>query len=340
MQEKNSDSDVQNGMADVVDIGALLLSQRESSGMSLRSAAKAVNLSVDTIECLENNQFEKIGNSVYVRGYLGLYSKYLGLDSGQIIHVYDVQHPAEPIAIKPSLGNQRGGKKQSKRHSKTLSFLVAVSVFGALLYAYIRFEPALFGKVDGSSNTQVLSGADNSSSSVDSIVDEVDGAQVIADDALNGLPVTSQPVELVSDLDLNTLELESSFDDERAGLNSSNEGEGAAERLSEQSQGESSGVESDAVTGDGSDVKTTQATSEESTLVMNFKSKCWLEIKDSTGKMMASGIFSSRRPVNVTGKPPFELKTVRKDVIKKVEFNGNSIELDTYKVSKRRYTIQ
>ncbi|MBS9778073.1 MAG: helix-turn-helix domain-containing protein [Gammaproteobacteria bacterium] len=337
MDKKNNtqECDEQNQ----VDIGALLSGQRERNGVSLKVAAKAINLSVGTIESLESNDFLQIGNSVYVRGYLALYTKYLGLETEQIINVYDNQYPAEPIAIKPALANKYNEKKQGKRHSKTLSFLVALIFFGGLLYGYKQFEPVLFDNTTPNEVKDPLISGGEVESPVDVIIEQVDGAQVIADDALNGLPVASSDNELISDLALNSLSFENSS-------NSVAKLETSDDILTQPDVLNLPGVESGSASLENRDTGTGKNSNEEkrlggkSSLVIRFKNKCWLEIKDASGELLASGIYSARKPVTIEGKMPFSMKMARQEAVKELILNGSQVLLGTFKVKKRRYVIK
>ncbi|MGY0399143.1 MAG: helix-turn-helix domain-containing protein [Ostreibacterium sp.] len=185
-----------------IDIGDMLASKRSSMGVSIKNAAKMVKLSVGVIENLESNQFTQVGTAVYVRGYLGLYAKYLNLDAAEMIQLYDSQYPCEIPALKPSNSLRGNRRQQSKRHSKTLSFVVSVAILVGLLYGYTQLEPLFFtekGKVDAVVSADVaLDNVDDRG--VNKILAETADAQHLADDVLKGLPVTGQNANLVTDL--------------------------------------------------------------------------------------------------------------------------------------------
>lgn len=316
-----------------VDIGALLSSQRESLGASVKMAAKAVNLSLETLEYLESNQFAKIGTAVYVRGYLGLYAKYLGLDAAQIIHIYDSQYPAQTISIKPALAQPLGNKKQSKRHSKTLSLLFALGVFGGLLYGYNRLEPLFFDSDSKNNYQSDMNVTISDDSPVQTIVNEVEGAQSIANDALNGLPVTNQSSGLVSELTLSSID----FDDTLANTATENkptpENNLQSDGVTEQTTVEQESLETQSISEE-------EVAPEEQALQLQFKNDCWLKITDANGNVLASGVYSTKRPVDIKGKAPFKLTTARQEAIKVISLNGEAITLGNYRVSNRRYEIK
>lgn len=90
-------------------IGVVLADARNRAGLSQEEIASQMNLMVSTIQALEEDDFANLPGPTYVRGYLHTYSKLVGLDAGQLIRIYNKQHPAEPEYQPPSRPNRRRG---------------------------------------------------------------------------------------------------------------------------------------------------------------------------------------------------------------------------------------
>ncbi|PIE46366.1 MAG: hypothetical protein CSA44_00180 [Gammaproteobacteria bacterium] len=159
-----------------VDLGGLLHEERQKKQLSIATVAGQVNLSTDIIEQLESNRFSEIGPSVYVRGYLGLYARYLGIDTTYFINLYDAQYPSSDIGI------------------------------AGLVYGYSRVEPLIFNQ--GQSKTP----AATDKNPVNAAIDATETANNLANDVLNDLPIT--PPKNQNDAltlpDIGTIQLESS----------------------------------------------------------------------------------------------------------------------------------
>ena len=90
-------------------IGSVLVDARNQAGLSQEEIAGQMNLMVSTIRALEEDDFTNLPGPTYVRGYLHTYSKLVGLDAGQLIRIYNEQHPSEPEHRPPSRPNRRRG---------------------------------------------------------------------------------------------------------------------------------------------------------------------------------------------------------------------------------------
>lgn len=72
--------------------GELLSRQRESLGVPLSDAARALNLRPAVVDGLEKDNYEEIPVAAYRRGYLRAYAKYLGMDDRVVLEAYQVRH--------------------------------------------------------------------------------------------------------------------------------------------------------------------------------------------------------------------------------------------------------
>ena len=72
--------------------GELLSRQRESLGVPLTDAARALNLRPAVVDGLERDNYEEIPVAAYRRGYLRAYAKYLGMDERVVLEAYQVRH--------------------------------------------------------------------------------------------------------------------------------------------------------------------------------------------------------------------------------------------------------
>lgn len=88
-------------------IGLVLADARNQAGFSQEEIARQMNLMVGTIQALEEDDFENLPGPTYVRGYLHMYSKLVGLNAGPLIRIYNEQHPAEPEYQPASRPNRR-----------------------------------------------------------------------------------------------------------------------------------------------------------------------------------------------------------------------------------------
>lgn len=307
-----------------VDIGELLALKRGEKGLSLAMAASKTKLSSDNIKHLEANEFSLIGSSVYVRGYLGIYANFLGLDAANLIQLYNTQHPANDEERKSTV-NTVPSRKKIKRHSKTVSALLALVSFAVLSYAYSRIEPLVFTDTTTSStvSSEVSAATEGVSSPVDTAIQAAQDAGNLAEDVLNGLPVTEsrasaslQPSDNTAqgnDVDvppMPALSLESTIE-----------------------------LESSAASDDSKN-QNKQSKAGQMTLDLRFNDECWLQVTDKKGKVLAAGTYHQKKQLSVVGTGPFTVTTWRPKAVTVTVFNGKPVNLVKYQTGKKTYRLQ
>ncbi|PID66018.1 MAG: hypothetical protein CR975_05135 [Gammaproteobacteria bacterium] len=299
-----------------VDIGAVLVSQRKSKNISVAVVAKTTNLSREIIEHLENNAFSDIGAAVYVRGYLGLYAKFLGLDVADVLRLYNTQYPSEDATLRPAITQLGGGmaKQQKKRHSKALSLLVSLVFLLCLLFIYFRIEPLLFQPTVENEQQGIAQPVDGeelvTEEPLSVIVDESEEAKNLADDVLKGQPIVGNNTS-ANDEVLSPIQLESVLNDvsdvSDIGVNAAEDNEGSGQQAA---------------------------------LKITFRDDCWLSVTDASGKKLVEGTYSPKRSLSVEGKLPLMINTARVSAIKAATLDKKTIKISDYRFSERHYEIK
>jgi len=78
-----------------IGVGPALRRAREIGGTSLEEAARDTKLTVEQLEGLETEDFDLLGEEVYVRAMLRTYAQYLGLKPDKVMSVY-AKHADDP----------------------------------------------------------------------------------------------------------------------------------------------------------------------------------------------------------------------------------------------------
>ncbi|MPV85857.1 RodZ domain-containing protein [Ostreibacterium oceani] len=341
-------------MAAPIDIGADFRQSREALQISIDEAAKTTKLTVSVIESIEDNEFTAIGTAVYVRGYLGIYAKYLGLNASEYIAAYDAQYPQENIALRPSVAhNLNGGRQKTKRHSKTLSFAVALVSFVGLIYAYLSLvEPRLFRQSVG--NDTALTARQSGAASNADNSGNADNAQT-----LDGIALTSTAIDATTGAENDTTDATvARLIDEAnqantlasdvlggANNNAANGSDVAGTALTD---GESPAVvlespenETNNETGDeaATDEAATDETPVTATLKIRFNQDAWIQIKDATGENLAINTYGRNKSIDISGELPFVVNLARPEAIDSILFNDAPINIADYKVGNIQYEI-
>jgi cytoskeleton protein RodZ len=99
-------------------VGAYLRSVRESRGLQLDDASKVTKISKTYLSAIEEDDFAKLPNPAYIKGFLRLYASYLSLSGDDVVQRYDAsvppvltpaiehgpQHPGVQIVERAKLG--------------------------------------------------------------------------------------------------------------------------------------------------------------------------------------------------------------------------------------------
>jgi cytoskeletal protein RodZ len=72
-------------------VGDLLRSAREGKSLTLDAVNRETKISVGILNSLEQDDFEAVGNDIYLKGFLRTYARFLGLDFDQVIRTLDKQ---------------------------------------------------------------------------------------------------------------------------------------------------------------------------------------------------------------------------------------------------------
>lgn len=70
-------------------VGTLLREAREARGLSLDEAARVTRLGKNYLVALESDEFDKLPNLAYARGFIRAYAGFLGLSADELLRRYD-----------------------------------------------------------------------------------------------------------------------------------------------------------------------------------------------------------------------------------------------------------
>lgn len=70
---------------DLASVGQMFRDKRESTGIHLEAAAQEIFVDIANLDAMENDNFQKIGSHVFIRGYAKNYARYLGLNVDEIV---------------------------------------------------------------------------------------------------------------------------------------------------------------------------------------------------------------------------------------------------------------
>lgn len=82
-----------------IEAGVILRETREQKGVSIKDASDALHIRIPYLQALESGRPEIIPSSVQARGFLRIYSEYLGLNAADVIQEWD-NPGSSPLSVK------------------------------------------------------------------------------------------------------------------------------------------------------------------------------------------------------------------------------------------------
>ena len=114
----------------MTDVGEYLRREREAREVSLKEISNATKISVEFLQAIENNEFEKLPAEVFVIGFIRNYARYLGLNEDDVIHMYKEFIQERDLNLEKNLSEV----KRKKKIPLIVAIVVGIMIIGAIVY--------------------------------------------------------------------------------------------------------------------------------------------------------------------------------------------------------------
>lgn len=299
--------------------GQRLQSARIAKGITVEEISTSLHLPTAYIHSLENGDIDKLPSVVFARGYVRSYAKLVDLSADEFIAYLDELYDdsAQRGRSIKSVTKVRQQIKASHPFIRILSWLLLGLVIGASIWWWRTQNTSI-------STVSITSAVEDAI-----IVDSSDGQTLKIPALEDSLPADSQP--LVTETEV------------------TDEPETAPESLTEEQlqkmrdQIETSNSEVAAIVVEPQPAVVEDApvqpvepqapvTNEPvlSTIQIQFKSDCWVTIKDSSGKTLISKKGSKTSPVDISASGPFSIVLGASASVSSFTYNGSDINFAQY----------
>lgn len=143
----------------MITVGEFLKEERVKKKLTLEQAERTTKIRAKFLDALEKNQFEKLPDPAFTKGFIRNYAIFLGLSPSDAMAFYRRQVDEGKHKHLPS----RGLSPLIRRFKLTPQIFTGVLVsifmalfFGYLVYSYFRFAGAPSLMVDAPKNNQVV----------------------------------------------------------------------------------------------------------------------------------------------------------------------------------------
>lgn len=269
--------------------GEILRQRREELGLTQKDISERLRLKVSVIENIESNHFDSHHVATFIRGYFRSYAKAVGIKEKDILAALEEsgrgQHKEQPMHS----FSQKTKKQQHDNRIMRLTWGILVVIIGISSVWWWQNH-----------QLDTLSPSSLSSQQQENAVSEPE-------------QVEGAPEELASEEDvIAELSTPSELGSTEAGDNQPEvDTQSEAIETEQVSLGDNAVESSETV---GSTQAESQDVAQDSTqqqtdnvLAMNFKDDCWIQVKDSSGSVLATGLKKAGESLTLTGEAPYSI---------------------------------
>ena len=124
----------------VQSVGHLLRNARMAKGMSIEDISRQLRLSVQQIEAIEKEDFEKLPGRTFLRGFIRNYANLVQLDPIPLLQLLPESTPVISTYERTPLKNKQISFSSNRESSGSNQFVIAAVLFIIILGAYFIFE--------------------------------------------------------------------------------------------------------------------------------------------------------------------------------------------------------
>nr|WP_027696777.1 cytoskeleton protein RodZ [Vibrio litoralis] len=266
--------------------GEMLRQKREELGLTQKDIAERLRLKVSVIENIESNHFDSHHVATFIRGYFRSYAKAVGIKEKDILAALEEsgrgQHKEQPMHS----FSQKTKKQQHDSRIMRLTWGILIVILGissVWWWQNHQLDTLSPSSLSSLQQESTVSEPDESTSHVPSL-DTTEASEQDSNDV-----VKNQPQELEA--------------------NAAVEGQVSSDEASTDST--SSAVEPATIEpAETESQEIAQITTEQKNdniLAMQFKDDSWIQVKDSSGSVLATGLKKAGESLTLTGKVPYSI---------------------------------
>lgn len=306
-----------------LDIGQILRAKRLSLALDERQVATELKLSIDSVYALEDGAFTRFRSATFARGYLKSYCRLLGLDHNPVLEAFDQQQLVKESHLRPV------DNVQVQSSGRDPIFIIVSFIIIAIIGFVIFWWPSQSSEPEeayaaaqqeqiSEDNTQLE--ASEASSNLDSLAAAEDKSE-------------PEPAELDSNVDFSELA-------DTAATLAQGSGADVVTGLSAETIAllEDAGVDPEQVEQATREpevapvvqVETPEPAVASHDIVIQFSADCWTQIRDSSGRVLFSGVKTAGSSLELDGQAPYRVTLGYARGVSKFIYKGEAFDFSSY----------
>ncbi|MDD8058693.1 MULTISPECIES: RodZ domain-containing protein [Shewanella] len=281
----------------VVTAGAILKAAREAKGLSIETVATQLHLRPKIVSDIEQDIFDNIASTTYVRGYIRNYARFINADLNEIQLCLSHQLPE---IVPPAM--QSFSRKTTHQARNSRLNLVTYLILAVLIAMFVLWwvqKSSLLTNVDVSMPTVEEIAAEASMPESQTMVPTEQAAPVsdVQEGAQQSTVVDDNGGQAVgAEIDASTSSLEQPNVSSSA-MPTSTLTPAANSTLNQASTESIVNLDSAALSVSGT----------EGILKIELSGDCWINVTDANGKVLVDGVKTAAKSVEVRGTKPFKV---------------------------------
>jgi cytoskeleton protein RodZ len=278
---------------DVVTAGQILQDARLASGISVQEVSNNIHLKLSVINNIEQSVCDKHISPTFMRGYIRCYARFLKISEDEVIAAYDCQN----VVCEQQAELQSFSRRTKLEAHDNRLMLVSYGIIGFMLIVFL-----IWG----------LRGDD-----VDVVVPEPIATQVaVAPDS-----TVASDVVITSEESTPIL-----VSPEQVVIEPTSVTETLAVKPEQPLVVTQPAVASPVITNTMNNKPAVVAQS----LVLTFAGDCWIQVKDSSGKTLSTGVRKAGQTIELQGLAPLSIKLGAPEQVT-LNYAGEPVDLSTFK---------
>lgn len=295
--EVEQDAEKAELLNDVVTAGAILKAAREAKGLSIETVATQLHLRPRIISDIEQDIFDNIASTTYVRGYIRNYARFINADLNDIQLCLNHQLPE---IVPPAM--QSFSRKTTHQARNSRLNLVTYLILAVLIAMFVLWwvqKSSLLTNIDVSMPTVEEIAAEANMPEPQQIIptEQTGDTQATMDDGTAvDLNAEQASVAASAEIDAVTNNLEQPNSSSIA-MPASTLTPAANSTLNQASTESIVNLDSTALSVSGT----------EGLLTIQLSGDCWINVTDANGKVLVDGVKTAAKSVEVRGTKPFKV---------------------------------